>query len=105
MDGVNIIIGIIMILSFVGLAVYCIKGMNLMVGFFVMSVFWTVLALIGNALSPVAAMEGKSIIDVLTYVFADGPAGYAQSILVNGRVLRTGADGDGDRCDADPQGG
>lgn len=94
MDGVNIIIGIIMILSFVGLAVYCIKGMNLMVGFFIMSVFWTVLALIGNALSPVAAMEGKSIIDVLTYVFADGPAGYAQSILVNvffgaffGRVL------------------
>lgn len=90
----NVIIGIIMILSFFGMVWYCIKGYNLMVGFAIMATFWTVLALIGNAFVPTQAMEGKSIIDVLTYVYADGPAGYAKSILVNiffgaffGRVL------------------
>lgn len=92
--NINVIIGIIMILSFVGMVWYCVKGYNLMVGFAVMSTFWTVLALVGNALSPTTAMEGKSIMDVLTYVYADGPAGYAKSILVNvffgaffGRIL------------------
>lgn len=92
--SVNVIIGILMVLSFVGLIWYCVKGHNLMVGFAVMATLWTVLSLIGNALSPNSAMEGKSLIDVLTYVYADGPAGYAKSILVNvffgaffGRVL------------------
>lgn len=92
--SVNVIIGILMILSFVGLIWYCVKGHNLMIGFAVMATLWTVLSLVGNALSPNTAMEGKSLIDVLTYVYADGPAGYAKSILVNvffgaffGRVL------------------
>lgn len=92
--SVNVIIGILMVMSFVGLIWYCVKGHNLMVGFAVMATLWTVLSLIGNTLSPNAAMEGKSLIDVLTYVYADGPAGYAKSILVNvffgaffGRVL------------------
>lgn len=91
---INIIIGIIMILSFLGLAWYCVKGYNLMIGFFIMAGFWTILALVGNAISPVDSMQGKDIIDVLTYVYADGPAGYAKSILVNvffgaffGRIL------------------
>lgn len=91
---VNVIIGIIMILSFLFLVWYCVKGYNLMVGFALMAAFWTALALIGNAISPTSSMEGQSIIDVLTYVFSDGPAGYAKSILVNvffgaffGRVL------------------
>lgn len=92
--SINVIIGIIMILLFLGMVWYCVKGCNLMVGFAVMATFWTVLSLIGNAISPVSTMEGKSVIDVLTYVYADGPAGYAKSILVNvffgaffGRVL------------------
>lgn len=92
--NVDVIIGIIMILSFVGMVWYCIKGYNLMVGFSIMAAFWTVLALVGNTMSPNSAMEGKSLIDVLTYVFADGPANYAKSILVNvffgaffGRIL------------------
>ncbi len=92
--SINVIIGIIMILSFLGMVWYCVKGYNLMVGFAVMATFWTVLALVGNAFVPTSAMEGKSIIDVLTYVYSDGPAGYAKSILVNvffgaffGRVL------------------
>lgn len=92
--NVNVFIGIIMILSFLGMVWYCVKGLNLMVGFAVMATFWTALALAGNSISPNSAMEGKSFIDVLTYVYADGPAGYAKSILVNvffgaffGRVL------------------
>lgn len=92
--GIDVIIGIIMFLSFVGMIWYCVKGLNLMVGFALMATFWTVLSLLGNLLNPTTVMEGKSLIDVLTYVYADGPAGYAKSILVNvffgaffGRIL------------------
>ncbi len=98
--SIDVIIGIIMILSFIGMAVYCVKGLNLMVGFAVMATLWTVLALIGNTVSPNSALTAMAsedtnlIIKALTYVYADGPAAYAQSILVNiffgaffGRVL------------------
>lgn len=92
--NINVIIGIIMILSFIGMIIYCIKGLNLMVLFALMATFWTVLALIGNIFSPNSAMDGQSLIQVLTYVYADGPGGYAKSILVNvffgaffGRIL------------------
>lgn len=91
---VNVIIGILMIISFVGMVIYCIKGLNLMVGFVMMGTFWLALAFVGNMISPTATMEGKSLIDVLTFVYAEGPAGYAKAILVNiyfgaffGRVL------------------
>ena len=90
----NIIIGLIMIASFLGLVYYCIKGYNLMVGFFVVTTGWVILTLIGNAISPVSSMEGKTVLDVLTTVYQGGPQAYAQSILVNiffgaffGRVL------------------
>lgn len=90
----NIVIGVILIISFLFMVWYCMKGFNLMVGFFIMATIWTVLALIGNQIDPTAIMKGKSLVDVLTYVYADGPAAYAKSILVNiffgaffGRVL------------------
>ena len=92
--SVDVIIGVIMILSFLGMIWYCVKGYNLMVGFAIMATFWMILAIIGNTISPVQGMEGKTLIDILTYVYSDGPAGYAKSILVNvffgaffGRVL------------------
>lgn len=91
---VNMIIGILMILSFFGMIWYCVKGHNLMVGFLLMAVLWVVLALIGNALSPNDAMKGKTVIDILANVFQAGPEAYGKSILVNiffgaffGRVL------------------
>ena len=94
MEALNIIIGIIMVLSFFGLVWYCVKGHNLMVGFFAMSVFWVVLALIGNAIVPNESMEGLTVIKVLTDVFQTGPENYGKSILVNiffgaffGRIL------------------
>lgn len=90
----NVVIGILLIASFLFMVWYCMKGYNLMVGFFIMATVWTVLVLIGNSMIPNEAMKGKSLIDVLTFVYADGPAAYAQSILVNiffgaffGRVL------------------
>ena len=91
---VNIIIGILMIVSFLGLVYYCVKGYNLMVGFFVMSTLWVVLVLAGNAISPVSSMADQTILDVVKTVYQGGPENYAQTILVNiffgaffGRVL------------------
>lgn len=106
----TITIGIILILSFIFMVWYCVKGYNLMVGFFIMATLWTVLALVGNAIEPnsaitallnpaaatskVANTTGNALIPVLNQVYQNGPAGFAQSILVNiffgsffGRVL------------------
>lgn len=91
---VNYVIGIIMLLSFFGMIYYCVKGHNLMVGFFVMAVFWVGLALIGNAIVPSATMKDQNVVKVLAAVFQTGPENYGKSILVNiffgaffGRVL------------------
>ena len=90
----EIILGIILIASLFFMAWYCIKGYNLMTGMAIMATLFTVLALIGNAFIPNSAMEGQSVIDVLTYVYQTGPANWCSSILVNiffgaffGRVL------------------
>lgn len=93
---VNVIIGILMILSFIGMIYYCVRGHNLMIGFFVMSTLWVVLILIGNQFNGVLG-EG-SFFEILkrvaVNVYQEGPEGYAKSILVNvffgaffGRVL------------------
>jgi H+/gluconate symporter-like permease len=88
------ILGLILILTFCGMIWYCVKGYNLMVGFFIMSVLWVAIAFIGNAITPNPTMADKSVIDVLTNVFQTGPENYGKSILVNiffgaffGRVL------------------
>lgn len=94
MDTINIVLGIILILTFFGMIWYCVKGYNLMVGFFVMAVLWVGLALIGNVISPNPAMKGQTFVAVLANVFQTGPENYGKSILVNiffgaffGRVL------------------
>jgi hypothetical protein len=94
MNAVNVILGLILILTFFGMVWYCVKGYNLMVGFFIMSILWVVIAFIGNAMSPNPAMNELSTIEVLTHVFQTGPENYGKSILVNiffgaffGRVL------------------
>ncbi|WP_315065970.1 citrate transporter [uncultured Clostridium sp.] len=94
MDAINVVLGVILVLTFFGMVWYCVKGYNLMVGFFIMSVLWVALALIGNVISANPAMKGQTFIDVLTNVFQTGPENYGKSILVNiffgaffGRVL------------------
>lgn len=82
------------VISFFFMVWYCVKGYNLMVGLAIMAMVWMSLALVGNYFSPNPAMEGQELIDVLTHIYAMGPAEYAKSILVNvffgaffGRVL------------------
>ena len=90
----DIIIGILLVISFFFMVWYCVKGYNLMVGFAIMATVWMGLALVGNTFSPNPAMEGQGVIDVLTHIYTTGPAEYAKLILVNvffgaffGRVL------------------
>lgn len=40
----NTILGILLLITFIGLIVYCVKGGNLLVGFLVMSVLWCIIA-------------------------------------------------------------
>lgn len=91
---IDILIAIVLILSFVGLVIYCVKGHNLMVGFCLMATLWVALPMIGNIFSPNSAMEGMTVVDILTDVYQKGPQNYGSSILVNiffgaffGRVL------------------
>ena len=83
------IIGILLLISFVGLAVYAVRGGNLMMGMLIMGVIWTALPLIGNtfATNPdfIAAYPGVtdiSFVDAITKVFQSGPEGWG-SVLVN----------------------
>lgn len=77
------IIGLGVLATVVGMAVYCIKGLNMTVGFFIASAVWICLAFIGNAIEPNAAMAGKPFSAILTAVFQTGPANYGSSVLVN----------------------
>lgn len=70
------VIGILLLVSFVGLAVYAVRGGNLMMGMLIMGIIWTVLPLIGNtfATNPefIAAYPGItdiSFVDAITKVF------------------------------------
>ncbi|NLK12667.1 MAG: citrate transporter [Candidatus Phytoplasma sp.] len=98
------IIGVVLILSILFLVFYCVKGYNLMVGFFLMAVFWTVLGVVGHSIIGNHAEFGndyfigkntfEGILVSLKHVFQDGPQGYGASILTNiffgaffGRIL------------------
>ena len=94
------VIGILLLVSFFGLAVYAVKGGNLMLGIFVMGIIWTVLPMVGNMLvtNPDFIAANKDAISItwteaLTNVFQSGPEGWGAT-LVNvifgawfGRVL------------------
>ena len=94
------IIGILLLVSFAGLAVYAVRGGNLMMGMLIMGIIWTALPLIGNtfATNPefIASYPGVtdiSVVDAITNVFQSGPEGWG-NVLVNvvfgawfGRVL------------------
>ena len=94
------IIGILLLISFVGLAVYAVRGGNLMMGMLIMAIIWTVLPLIGNTFATNPEFIGSypgitdiSVVDAITKVFQSGPEGWG-NVLVNvvfgawfGRVL------------------
>jgi hypothetical protein len=96
------VVGIILLLSFFGLAYYCIKGHNLMIGFLCITILWTVLPLAGTLFASsdfLAANEilqfssTKELIGILNKIYQSAPEGWGTT-LVNvcwgawfGRVL------------------
>ena len=78
----NALIGYMLILSFVGLVYYCLRGYNLMIGFFVMSLIWTILPLIGNYFQPVPLFENQTMMSVLKTVYQQAPERWG-AVLVN----------------------
>lgn len=70
------VIGVILILSFFGLAYYCVKGYNLMIGFLFMTVLWTVLSLAGTMFLSPQFLAENSILQ-----FGNGTETALQSIL------------------------
>lgn len=91
-------IGIILLITFFGLAYYCIKGHNLMIGFIMIVITWTALSLGGAAFaSPEFLAENpilqEPFIKTLNKIFQQAPEGWGTT-LVNvcwgawfGRVL------------------
>ena len=94
------VIGVLLLISFFGLAVYAVRGGNLMIGMLIMGTLWLILPLIGNAFATnpefIAAYPGVtdiSFVDAMTKVYQSGPEGWG-NVLVNvvfgawfGRVL------------------
>ena len=96
------VVGILLLLTFFGLAYYCIKGHNLMIGFLIITILWTVLSFLGAAfaspefLSTTAFYsngEPVKLIAILNKIYQSAPEGCGTT-LVNvcwgawfGRVL------------------
>ncbi len=102
--GVDFIIGSILLLTFFALAWYCIKGYNLMIGFLVITILWTVLPLGGTMFVSEAFLKanpvllfgegtGTTLVSILNRIYQSAPEGWGTT-LVNvcwgawfGRVL------------------
>lgn len=69
----DMVIGIILLLTFVGFIVYAVRGGNLMIGFLVMAVIWTALAMIGGELTWAEAQ---------TNIFQGGPESWGATAVV-----------------------
>ncbi|WP_367566782.1 citrate transporter [Lacrimispora sp.] len=96
------IIGIILLISFFGLAYYCVKGHNLMIGFLLITILWTILPFGGTLFASEAFLESNPILNfgadntmiaALNKIFQSAPEGWGTT-LVNvcwgawfGRVL------------------
>jgi hypothetical protein len=98
----SFVIGVILLLTFFGLAYYCIKGHNLMIGFLVITIIWTALPLIGTLFVDQTFLEAnkvlqfsdmKGLVKILNGIYQSAPEGWGTT-LVNvcwgawfGRVL------------------
>lgn len=97
-------VGIVLVLTFFGLAYYCVKGYNLMIGFLIISIIWTVLSLFGakvssadfiaaNSVLQFGGDTGTGVVTILNKIYQSAPEGWGTT-LVNvcwgawfGRVL------------------
>lgn len=94
------IIAVLLLLSFFGLVFYCMKGYNLMVGFLIMAILWTILPYIGSLvvtnpefLAANPEIADMTLLSTLNNVFQSAPESWGGT-LVNyiwgawfGRVL------------------
>jgi hypothetical protein len=96
------VVGILLLLTFFGLAYYCIKGHNLMIGFLIITIVWTVLSFLGAAFATPDFLantafysngEPVKIVEILNKIYQSAPEGWGTT-LVNvcwgawfGRVL------------------
>ncbi|WP_291293164.1 citrate transporter [Enterococcus sp.] len=72
-------IGILLVASFIGMVVYCIKGYNLMIGFILMATLWVILPLVGNFLSPNPAFADLTFSEMLRQVYQQAPERWGAS--------------------------
>lgn len=93
------VIGILLLVTFFALAYYCIKGHNLMIGFLIITIAWTVLSLGGTLVSSAdflasnSVLTDTSLVKMLNAIYQSAPEGWGTT-LVNvcwgawfGRVL------------------
>ncbi len=69
----NMLIGILLLLTFVGFIVYAVKGGNMMIGFLVMAIIWTALGIIGGQITWAEAQ---------TNIFQGGPESWGATAVV-----------------------
>ena len=81
------IIGILLLLTFFGLAYYCIKGHNLMIGFLVITIAWTVLSLGGTAVSSAdflasnPVLTDTTLVKMLNAIYQSAPEGWGTTLV------------------------
>ena len=86
------VIGIILVLTFFGLAYYCVKGHNLMIGFLIISIVWTALSLLGTLVaSPTFIAEnpilqfggdsGTTLVSILNKIYQSAPGGWGTTLV------------------------
>ena len=69
----NIILGIILLLTFIGFIIYAVKGGNMMIGFLAMAIIWTTLGMIGGQITWA---------DAQTKIFQGGPESWGATAVV-----------------------
>lgn len=69
----NMIIGILLLITFIGFIVYAVKGGNMMIGFLAMAIIWTTLGIIGGQITWA---------DAQTKIFQGGPESWGATAVV-----------------------
>lgn len=69
----DMVIGILLLLTFIGFIVYAVKGGNMMIGFLVMAIIWTTLGIIGGEITWA---------DAQTQIFQGGPESWGATAVV-----------------------
>lgn len=69
----DMIIGILLLITFIGFIVYAVKGGNMMIGFLVMAIIWTALGIVGGEITWAEAQ---------TNIFQGGPESWGATAVV-----------------------